>query len=68
MIKTGTWELGLDLKIGMQVDVKALFTAADNRDISFTPLFLHNDPLQWTDLLDIDRIWHLTVIVNVMAP
>ena len=31
-------------------------------------LFLHNNPLQWTALLDIDRIWYLTVIMDVVAP
>ena len=38
------------------------------KDISFSQLFLHNNPLQWTDLLDIDRIWYLIVIMDIMAP
>ena len=26
------------------------------KDMSFTQLFLHNNPLQWTDVLDTDHI------------
>ena len=38
------------------------------KDISFIQLFLHNNPPQWTDLLDIDRFWYSIVIMDVMAP
>ena len=38
------------------------------KDISFTQFVLHNNPFQWTDLLDIDRICYLIVIVDIMAP
>ena len=30
--------------------------------------FLHNNPPQLTDLLDIDHIWYPNVIIDVMAP